>query len=157
MDPRDGHQPTNLCCFRDDLCVRGLGPILYIFIFVPATLIGAFCGVWVFYIQHQFEGVEWDTQGNWSVHDAALYRASYDVLPNWLNWFSCNVGIHHVHHLYARIAFYRLPELAGTNRVTFRDSFNCMKLKLWDEDRRRMVDFSRADDIALQGALAPAE
>ncbi|EPX81570.1 Beta-carotene ketolase [Litoreibacter arenae DSM 19593] len=140
----------------------GWGPIL--FIFVPSTLIGAFCGVWVFYIQHQFEGVEWDHQGNWSVHDSALYGSSYYVLPGWLNWFSCNVGIHHVHHLYARIAFYRLPEvlrdhpeLAGTNRVTFRDSLKCMKLKLWDEDTRRMVDFAAADAKAAQGALAPAE
>lgn len=140
----------------------GWDPILYIF--VPSTLIGGFCGVWAFYIQHQFEGVEWDRQGNWDIHDAALYGSSYYVLPGWLNWFSCNVGIHHVHHLYARIPFYRLPEvlrdhpeLAGTNRVTFRDSLHCLQLKLWDVQSRRMVNFAEAEARTPHGAATPAE
>ena len=85
--------------------------------------------MWLFYVQHQFEDACWDTDADWQVHAAALHGSSHYVLPSPLQWLSANIGIHHVHHLYSRIPFYRLPEvlhdhseLASGNRMTIRQS-----------------------------------
>ncbi len=125
----------------------GLMPILLIF--VPSTLLAATAGVWLFYVQHQFETTHWEHQENWQVHEAALHGSSHYVLPPVLQWLSANIGIHHVHHLYSRIPFYRLPEvlrdnveLAKSNRMTLRESFRNARLHLWDEDIKRLVPFS---------------
>ncbi|MCI2398233.1 fatty acid desaturase [Aliiroseovarius subalbicans] len=127
----------------------GMMPVLLIF--VPSTLIAATAGMWLFYVQHQFEATQWDHESEWQVHDAALYGSSYYVLPPVLNWFSANIGMHHVHHLYARIPFYRLPEvlrdhqeLARANRMTIRESLTSARLHLWDEKTRRLVSFRQA-------------
>ncbi len=84
-------------------------PILLIFL--PTTIIAASAGVWLFYVQHQFEETRWDVVPDWQVHDAALHGSSHYVLPGVLRWFTANIGVHHVHHLYSRIPFYRLPEV----------------------------------------------
>ncbi len=127
----------------------GLTPILLIFL--PSTLLAASAGVWLFYVQHQFETTTWETEDNWQLHEAALHGSSHYVLPPVLQWLSANIGIHHVHHLYSRIPFYRLPEvlrdhvdLAVSNRMTIRESLACAKLQLWDEDSKRLVSFARA-------------
>ena len=85
------------------------------------------------------------------MHDAALNGSSNYVLPPVLRWFSGNIGIHHVHHLYSRIPFYRLPEvlrdhaaLANAQRLTFLESFACARLHLWDEANRKLLSFAEA-------------
>lgn len=135
------------------LCVMfyfgGLMPILLIF--VPSTLLAATAGVWLFYVQHQFETTHWQSDPDWDLHDAALEGSSHYVLPPVLQWLSANIGIHHVHHLYSRIPFYRLPEvlrdhetLAETNRMTLRESFVNARLHLWDEKTKRLLSFKQA-------------
>lgn len=127
----------------------GLAPVLLIFL--PTTLLAATAGVWLFYVQHQFETTHWDSEEDWQLHDAALKGSSYYVLPPVLQWVSANIGVHHVHHLYSRIPFYRLPEvlrdhkeLAESNRMTIRQSFHSVRLHLWDENSRRLVSFAQA-------------
>ena len=126
----------------------GLMPIFLIFL--PTTLLAATAGVWLFYVQHQFEETQWDVAPDWQVHDAALNGSSHYDLPAVLQWASANIGIHHVHHLYSRIPFYRLPEvlrdnaeLAVGNRMTLRESFQNARLHLWDEKSRTLLPFSK--------------
>jgi omega-6 fatty acid desaturase (delta-12 desaturase) len=117
-------------------------------VLLPVLLIAASVGVWLFYIQHQFEHAHWDRRENWSFHDAALHGSSYLELPPVLRWFTANIGIHHVHHLASRIPFYRLPEvlrthhhLAEVNRFKARQTLAALRLTLWDEHQRRLVPF----------------
>ncbi len=127
----------------------GIMPILLIF--APSTLLAATAGVWLFYVQHQFETTHWETEDDWDLHDAALHGSSHYVMPAVLQWLSANIGIHHVHHLYSRIPFYRLPEvlrdhdvLANGNQMTIRESFANARLHLWDEDSKRLLSFAQA-------------
>ena len=132
----------------------GLKPVLLIFL--PTAVTGAAIGVWLFYIQHQFEDAHWQHEEDWQIHDAALHGSSYYDLPGVLRWFSGNIGIHHVHHLYSRIPFYRLtevlrdhPVLATVQRMTLRDSLACARLHLWDEDSQQLVSFAKARRLAV--------
>lgn len=127
----------------------GLMPILLIFL--PTTLLAAMAGVWLFYVQHQFETTHWATEDDWQLHDSALRGSSHYVLPSFLQWITANIGIHHVHHLYSPIPFYRLPEvlrdhveLANNNRMNIRQSLSCARLHLWDEKTQRLLSFSQA-------------
>ncbi len=138
--------------------VMALGLVVWLGGFLPLALViaptlwvAATAGVWLFYVQHQFENTRWDHDPDWQLHDAALRGSSFYVLPGVLRWFSGNIGIHHVHHLYSRIPFYRLtdvlrahPELATINRISLGQSLACARLHLWDENRRKLVSFSRA-------------
>lgn len=124
----------------------GIGPFLLIHL--PTVLLGATAGVWLFYVQHQFEGTQWDEAGGWNLHEAALRGSSHYDLPVVLRWFTANIGIHHVHHLASRIPYYRLPEvlrdhpeLRDIGRITLLQSLGCARLALWDEDKRRLVSF----------------
>lgn len=126
----------------------GLMPLLLIV--APTLLVAATAGVWLFYVQHQFENTRWEHDSDWQLHDAALRGSSYYVLPLVLRWFSGNIGMHHIHHLYSRIPFYRLSEVLSThtelatiNRISIRESFNCARLHLWDENKHRLVSFSQ--------------
>jgi omega-6 fatty acid desaturase (delta-12 desaturase) len=112
-------------------------------------------GVWMFYVQHQFEDTQWDDGEEWSMHEAALHGSSFYDLPGFLHWLTGNIGIHHVHHLYARIPFYRLskvlkenPALGEIKRVRLWESFKCANLKLWDEGSRRLVTYKQARALA---------
>ena len=136
----------------------GLAPILLIF--VPTTLLAATAGVWLFYVQHQFEATHWEVEADWDMHDAALHGSSHYVLPPVLQWMSANIGIHHVHHLQSRIPFYRLPkvlsdhaELFEANRMTIRESFETAGLQLWDEDGKRLLSFAQLR--AIERARGP--
>lgn len=120
----------------------------FVQIHLPVVLLASTIGVWLFYIQHQFEETYWSEKPDWSHEEAALYGSSFYDLPGVLAWLTANIGIHHVHHLYARIPFYRLPqvlrdhpELADIRRVTLLESFKYVKLKLWDRERRRLISF----------------
>jgi omega-6 fatty acid desaturase (delta-12 desaturase) len=126
--------------------VAGIGPFLMIHL--PITIIASSIGVWLFYVQHQFEHTSWEQDADWSHPDAALHGSSHYVLPPVLRWFTANIGIHHVHHLSSRIPFYRLPEvlrdhpeLAGVGRLRLLESLRCVRLVLWDESRKRLISF----------------
>lgn len=135
-----------------------LGTIIYFgglqalfLVFLPTTIIAASVGTWLFYIQHQFEETNWDQGEDWQLHEAALHGSSHFDLPPILAWFTANIGIHHIHHLYSRIPFYRLPqvlkdheELVECSRMTLMQSFKCASLDLWDEKSRTLVSFSKA-------------
>ena len=127
----------------------GLMPLLLIFL--PSTLLAATAGMWLFYVQHQFEDAHWEEEDDWQLHDAALHGSSHYIMPAPLQWLSGNIGIHHVHHLYSRIPFYRLPEvlndhqeLAESNRMTIRESLASARLHLWDVRQKRLLSFAEA-------------
>ena len=130
----------------------GLMPILLIFL--PTTLLAATAGVWLFYVQHQFETTHWDAEEDWQMHESALHGSSHYVLPSALQWLSGNIGIHHVHHVNSRIPFYRLPEvlrdhveLSSINRMSVRESLQNATLHLWDEDGKRLLSSSEARSL----------
>jgi acyl-lipid omega-6 desaturase (Delta-12 desaturase) len=115
---------------------------------LPIMLLAASIGVWLFYVQHQFELTSWDRDDAWNLHEAALQGSSHYDLPAFLRWFTANIGVHHVHHLCSRIPYYRLPrvlrdypELRDVGRLTLLQSIRCVRLVLWDETRRRLVSF----------------
>jgi omega-6 fatty acid desaturase (delta-12 desaturase) len=121
------------------------------------VLIAAVAGVWLFYVQHQFENTHWARGESWNAHDAALYGSSHYDLPIVIRWFTANIGMHNVHHLSSRIPFYRLPEvvrdhqdLLAVGRVTLLQSLRGVRLVLWDEDERRLVSFK---DLQLRRQL----
>ena len=127
----------------------GVGPFLLVHL--PITLLAAAIGVWLFYVQHQFEDTFWDHEGDWSFQEAALHGSSHYDLPPILRWFTANIGVHHVHHLSSRIPYYRLPEvlrdrpeLQDVGRLTLLDSLRSVRLVLWDEKKRRLVSFREA-------------
>jgi omega-6 fatty acid desaturase (delta-12 desaturase) len=112
-------------------------------------LLAASMGVWLFYVQHQFEDVVWMRNESWALQKAALAGSSYYDLPGVLRWLTANIGIHHVHHLNSRIPFYRLhqvlrdhPELKQVGRLTLLESLRSVRLTLWCEDRQKLVSFS---------------
>ncbi len=120
----------------------------FVLVHLPVMLLAASIGVWLFYVQHQFEATSWDRDDDWSPHAAALHGSSHYDLPAFLRWFTANIGLHHVHHLNCRIPYYRLPrvlrdhpELRDVGRVTLWQSMRCVQLVLWDEERRRLVSF----------------
>jgi omega-6 fatty acid desaturase (delta-12 desaturase) len=124
----------------------GVGPFLLVHL--PITVVGGAVGVWLFYVQHQFEHTVWSETPDWSFPNAALYGSSHYDLPAVLRWFTANIGVHHVHHLCSRIPFYRLPlalrhhpDLAKVGRLTLGQSFACVRLVLWDETDRRLITF----------------
>ena len=127
----------------------GVGPFLLVQL--PITLLAGSIGVWLFYVQHQFEETHWARAGQWSQREAALQGSSHYELPAILRWFTANIGVHHVHHLSSGIPFYRLPrvlrdnpDLRGMSRITLRQSFSCVRLALWDEAQNRLISFREA-------------
>ncbi len=128
-----------------------VGLVPFLVIQVPITLMAATVGVWLFYVQHQFEDTVWEREGEWSFHHSALHGSSHYDLPGVLRWFTANIGIHHVHHLASRIPYYRLPEvlrdkpeLGQIGRLTLLQSFRAVRLVLWDEQKRGLVSFREA-------------
>ena len=118
-------------------------------IYIPILTITSWVGSWLFFVQHQFEDTVWENQESWSMQEAALMGSSYYVMPKILQWFTGNIGLHHIHHLSSKIPNYKLqacmdarPELAQINRLTLRESLSCVKLKIWDEDQNKMVPLS---------------
>jgi omega-6 fatty acid desaturase (delta-12 desaturase) len=127
----------------------GCGPFLLVHL--PIMVMAASIGVWLFYVQHQFEDTYWSHDEDWSFHEAALHGSSHYHLPVVLRWFTANIGIHHIHHLCSRIPCYRLPDvlrdhpqLAGVGRMTLLQSLKSVRLVLWDERRLQLVSFAEA-------------
>ncbi len=128
-----------------------MGLSAFLWVYLPTTAVAASIGVWLFYVQHQFEETHYDQPEEWDLHEAALHGSSHYVLPQPLRWLSANIGVHHVHHLYSRIPFYRLydvlsehPALDKVEQLTIRESLASVKFHLWDEDSRRLVTFDEA-------------
>lgn len=135
-----------------------IGVKAFLLVHLPILLLAASAGVWLFYVQHQFEDTSWTEGQSWTFHEAALHGSSHYDLPPLLRWFTANIGIHHVHHLCSRIPYYRLPralrdhpELGDIGRLTLLQSLWCVRLVLWDEERKKMVSFRE-----LQTSMAGA-
>lgn len=120
----------------------------YLLIQLIALMVAGGAGVWLFYVQHQFEGVYWERGDDWSFTDAALKGSSFYKLPRILQWFSGNIGFHHIHHLSSRIPNYNLerchqahPLFQEVKPITFFSSFKSLTFRLWDEQNRRLVGY----------------
>ncbi len=123
----------------------------YLLLQVPTILVGGGAGVWLFYVQHQFEDAYWERSGEWNYIDAALAGSSYLKLPKVLQFFTGNIGLHHIHHLLARIPNYNLQRAHDENEFLHRaptislwQGLCSVRLKLYDEDARRMVTWAQA-------------
>ena len=117
---------------------------------LPVVTLAGALGVWLFYVQHTFEGGYWTRTADWNPRDAAIDGSSFYDLPAPLRWFTANIGYHHIHHLSPRIPNYHLRAahraargLAPVRRLGVRESLACARLKLWDEQHKRMVGYSR--------------
>ena len=161
---RDGFMPWT-STMMTNLGIAGLivatvgvfGAKAVIAVHLPIVLAASTIGVWMFYVQHQFERTWWEHEEGWTHAEAALHGSSYYALPRLLMWLTCYVSVHHLHHLNSRIPYYRLkaaldahPECEEVNRLTFVGSLKGVRLTLWDEDERRLVTFSEA---ARQGTI----
>ena len=120
----------------------------YLIIQLTALMVAGSAGVWLFYVQHQFEGVYWERRDDWDYAAAALQGSSFYKLPRLLQWFSGNIGFHHIHHLSPRIPNYNLekchnadPLFQQVKPVTLFSSFKSFTFRLWDEQRRKLVGF----------------
>ena len=127
------------------------GALPFLMVHLPIVLLAASIGVWLFYVQHQFDGAFWARNEDWTLHEASLKGSSHYQLPPALSWFAANIGVHHVHHVGSKIPYYRLPqviadhpELDGMSRVGFFEGFKAVRLALWDEARGRLVSFREA-------------
>ncbi len=128
----------------------------YLLVQAPTVLLAGSAGIWLFYVQHQFEDAYWENAEGWNYADAALRGSSYLKLPKVLQFFSGNIGLHHVHHLSARIPNYNLQRAHDENPIfhdvptlSLRDGLRAVRLKLWDEERGRLVTFAEAGRGAL--------
>jgi acyl-lipid omega-6 desaturase (Delta-12 desaturase) len=128
-----------------------IGPIDYLLIQAPTVFLAGSAGVWLFYVQHQFEDVYWENADAWSYEQAALEGSSYLRLPQPLQFFTGNIGLHHVHHLNARIPNYNLQRAHDETELfrsvpvlTFADGIRSTRLKLWDEEAGRLITFAEA-------------
>jgi omega-6 fatty acid desaturase (delta-12 desaturase) len=120
----------------------------YLLIQLIALGVAGAAGVWMFYVQHQFEDVYWERGENWDYAAAALRGSSFYKLPRVLQWFSGNIGFHHIHHLSARIPNYNLqrcheadPLFQQVKALTLWSSFKTLRLRLWDESTRKLVGY----------------
>lgn len=139
--------------------VIGLGETIgygrFLMIQVPIVAVAGPLGIWLFFVQHQYEGAYWRRDADWSFQDAARRGSSYYDLPAVLHWVTGHIGLHHVHHLDSRVPLYRLkacmdavPELSECKKLGLLESLSCPRFKLWDEDRRMLVGFEAAEAAA---------
>lgn len=120
----------------------------FLLVQVPITLLAGSIGVYLFYVQHQYEDTYWRYREAWNYHAAGLEGASHLVMPKLFQWFTANIGLHHIHHLSSRIPNYHLqrcydenPEFHHVTRLTLAQSLTTLRLTLWDEDERRLIGF----------------
>jgi omega-6 fatty acid desaturase (delta-12 desaturase) len=137
---------ATLCVMGGLIAAVGLTPFLAVQI--PLTVLGSTIGVWLFYVQHQFELTYWAHPPEWTPEAAALQGSSYLLLPQPFRWLTANIGLHHIHHLASGIPFYRLPdvlrdwpELRNARCLTIAESVRSFKLALWDETSQRLIPF----------------
>ena len=143
------------------LAVMGLAGLTiglrtYLLIQLPIILVASSVGMWLFYVQHQFEGVYWARHENWDPMRVALEGSSYYRLPKVLQWFTGNIGLHHVHHVRPRIPNYHLqhcydgtPALQVVRPLTLRGSLKSLRLNIWDEAQHKLVGFRELKPLPL--------
>jgi acyl-lipid omega-6 desaturase (Delta-12 desaturase) len=137
-----------------------MGLKAYLLIQLSVITVAATAGVWLFYVQHQFEGVNWQRHVKWDYTTAALQGSSFYKLPRLLQWFSGNIGFHHVHHLNPRIPNYNLEKCHNASAMfqevkplTLRSSFKALSLHLWDESQNRLVGYGHLRALRRQQGL----
>ena len=120
----------------------------FLMVQIPITFIASSTGTWLFYVQHQFEDTYWTEDNSWDYTLAALQGSSYYKLPKVLQWFTGNIGFHHIHHLSPKIPNYQLekchkaiPELQRSPVLTLRSSLKSIFLRLWDERQKKLISF----------------
>ncbi len=130
------------------LCLT-IGVKSFLMIWLPVTIISGVTGIWLFYVQHQYEDTYWRNKEEWDYVTAAVMGSSFYKLPRIIQWFSGNIGFHHIHHLSPKIPNYKLeqchretPMFQQAPTIRFWESFKTMSLKLWDEDQKKLVPFS---------------
>ena len=135
----------------------------FMLIWLPIFLLSGSAGVWLFYVQHQFEDAYWRGGEDWDYATAAVYGSSYFRLPKVLQWFTGNIGFHHVHHLSPKIPNYRLEKCHRENptfqkvvTLTLRESVRTLGLRLWDEESGRMVTFGHLRRLRREQRLGRA-
>jgi omega-6 fatty acid desaturase (delta-12 desaturase) len=153
--------------YQTNLVLLGIGVLMsvtiglkaYVLVQLPITLFGATAGVWLFYVQHQYEGVYWERHEKWDYLRAALQGSSFYKLPKLLQWFTGNIGFHHIHHLSPRIPNYYLEKCHNENRmfqevtpITLSSSLKSLGLRLWDEEHRQLVGFGYVKILRKQQA-----
>jgi omega-6 fatty acid desaturase (delta-12 desaturase) len=128
----------------------------FLIVWAPAALLAGSIGIWLFYVQHQFEDAYWERRADWSYADAAMRGSSYLKLPKLLQFFTASIGLHHVHHLNARIPNYNLqrahdahPIFAGVPTLSLWDGLRAVRFKLWDEEAGRLVTFAQARRVGV--------
>ncbi len=154
---RNGVHLTNLLLLAIVvLSAFTIGLKAYIMIQLPVLFFAAVAGVWLFYVQHQFEDVYWERNESWDFQAAALQGSSYYQLPGILRWFSGNIGFHHIHHLNSRIPNYYLKKChqilaqhVEIKPITIMKSFRSLKCRLWDEKNYKLVGFGYLKHLAV--------
>ncbi len=156
LPTRGGGRTERLGILITNLLVAGMaagiafaaGWRTYLLIQLPVLWLAGAAGIWLFYVQHQFDGVYWAREAAWDPFRAAMEGSSYYRLPPVLRWFSGNIGYHFIHHLDSRIPNYRLRScydavaaLQAKSPLTLRASLSCARLKLWDEKRQKLIPF----------------
>lgn len=137
--------------------VWAFGLEAYLIIQLTVLMVAGSVGVWLFYVQHQFEGVYWERNDNWDYATAALQGSSFYQLPRVLQWFSGNIGFHHIHHLSPRIPNYHLekchksePLFQAVKPITLLGSLKSFTFRLWDEQRHRLVGYGQLKAARLE-------
>jgi acyl-lipid omega-6 desaturase (Delta-12 desaturase) len=130
----------------------------FVLIQLPITYLSTSAGVWLFYLQHQYDDVVWTRQEDWDYKTVALEGSSYVKLPRIFQWFSGNIGFHHIHHLSPKIPNYNLEKCHKENRmfykvnpVTFLPSLRTMRLRLWNEAQNKLISFREFKKIPIPG------
>jgi acyl-lipid omega-6 desaturase (Delta-12 desaturase) len=138
-----------------------LGWKAYVMIQLPIIMIAASLGVWLFYVQHQFEGAYWERQEKWDYVTEALQGSSYYKLPKILQWFTGNIGFHHIHHLSPRIPNYFLEKCYKENPlfqqikpISLWVSFKSLKFRLLDEQNHELISFKEFERRVLSGLIS---
>jgi omega-6 fatty acid desaturase (delta-12 desaturase) len=128
---------------------------------LPVAFVGGLGGIWMFYIQHQFEGTYWQRHEEWDYTTAAIRGSSYFKLPKVLQWFTGNIGFHHIHHLSSRIPNYALqrcmeenPVFQNVTTITLWGSLKSLRLNLWDEEQRQLISFRQLKTVRRQRGIA---
>ena len=165
---RRASRRDRLSVYWTNAAIVGLGALLslvmglkaYLVIQLSIMTVAATAGVWLFYVQHQFEGVNWQRHTEWDYATAALEGSSFYKLPRLLQWFSGNIGFHHVHHLSPRIPNYNLekchsdgPMFQQVKAVTLRSSLKSLSLHLWDESQNKLVSYAYLRTLRKQQRL----
>lgn len=139
-----------------------IGIDTFLLLWLPAAMLAGSTGIWLFYVQHQFEDAYWQSPADWHYVDAALQGSSHLKLPKVLQFFTGNIGLHHVHHLNARIPNYNLqrahdetPIFHDVPALSLWDAMRAVKLKLWDEDRGKLVSFAQERETRLPSSARP--